>query len=85
MEVASGGYLTSFLTFFMHFGNSLFDYLWNFFVCYGSNQQLLYEAEYDLKMSPNAVDNFWNQHNIIPHMTRKLNSINCFIIHFKYF
>ena len=26
----------NFLTCFVYFGNSLFDYLWNFFVCYGS-------------------------------------------------
>ena len=25
----------NFVTFFVYFGNSLFDYLWNFFVCYG--------------------------------------------------
>ena len=25
-----------FVIFFAYFGNSLFDYLWNFFVCYGS-------------------------------------------------
>ena len=26
----------NFVTFFVYFGNSLLDYLWNFFVCYGS-------------------------------------------------
>ena len=34
------------VTFFLYFGNSLFDYLWNFFVRYGGKRETIFLVTY---------------------------------------
>ena len=77
----------NFVNFFMYFGNSLLDYLWNFLVCYGSKPGKHFARnlrEFGAARSEELVVNQWivqNIHWLSSQSERAKNTIHCFSIY----
>ena len=72
-----------FVTFFVYFGNSLFDYLWNFFVCYGSKPGSHFARNLGVASSEELQVNQWialDTHWSSSQSERAKNTIHCFSI-----
>ena len=77
----------NFVTFFVYFGNSLFDYLWNFFVYYGSKPGGHFARnlrEFGVARSEELEVNQWivqDIHWLSSQSERAKNTIHCFSIY----
>ena len=77
----------NFVTFFVYFGNSLFDYLWNFFVCYGSKPESHFACnlrEFGVARSAKLEVNQWialDIRRLSSQSERAKNTIHCFRIY----
>ena len=78
---------SNFVTFFVYFGNSLFDYLWHFFVFAASKREvilLLTYREFGVALSEEVEVNQWialDIPSVISQSERAKNSIHCFSIY----
>ena len=77
----------NFFTFFVYFGSNLFDYLWNFFVCYGSKPGSHFDCnfrEFGVARSEELEVNHWialDIHWLSSPSERVKNTIHCFSIY----